>query len=134
MMCPWMPFDSWIPSDDRDIFLRHCVEIYTRLNMSQQVKNWIRDTQGRLSRKNMTSHGKDRKKKVTQRMFYERKKIRRMLHFYSCSFPLFKRYTVLSQTKEPMLHKVNDEQTTLLKERVPHMHAKSSFAGMTSVE
>ena len=39
-----------------------------------------------------------------------------VLHFYSSSFPLLKRYTVLFQTKEPMLHKVNDEQLALLKE------------------
>ena len=107
---------SFLPSADRVTFLRHCVEIYARLNLSPQVKDRIRDIQGQLSRKNMTAQGKDRKKKVTQRMFYERKRMMLVLHFYSCSFPLLKRYTVLFQTKEPMLHKVNDEQTALLKE------------------
>ena len=107
---------AFLTGDDRVTFLRHCVEIYARLNLSQEVKDRVRDIQGQLTRKKMTTQGKNRKRKITLRLFHERKRMMLVLHFYSSSFPLLKRCTLLFQIKEPTLHKVNDEQLALLNE------------------
>jgi len=41
-----------------------------------------------------------------------------ILHLYVSVLPLLKRYTVMFQTKEPMLHRATDEQLRLMKEFV----------------
>lgn len=107
---------SFLPADERLPFMRHCVEIYSRLNVSHEVRDRIRSIQCQLRQKNMTKEGKERKKKTNQRLFHERKRMLLILHFYSSCLPLLKRYTMIFQTKEPMLHKANDEQVKLLTE------------------
>lgn len=99
---------------ERTDYLRHCVEVYHRLHLSEDARTRIREIQAKLKDKKMTKEGKERKQKVIQRLFVERKKTLLILHFYTSTFPLLKKYVQMFQNKEPMLHKLNDMQLQLL--------------------
>jgi hypothetical protein len=58
--------------------------------------------------KNFTEHGKKRKVRLTQRVFYEEKKTLLTLNCYVSVLPMLKEYVVLFQTKAPLVHKLHD--------------------------
>ena len=61
----------------------------------------------------MIEDGKKRKKHICEKIFHFRKKTLMILHFYIAALPLLKKYVCLFQTKEPLIHKIYDEQKQL---------------------
>ncbi|GBN19210.1 RuvB-like 2 [Araneus ventricosus] len=61
----------------------------------------------------MTPEGVSRKERIVQKLFKERMRTQLVLHFYTVVLPLLKKYVCLFQTKEPLIHKLYDEQEQL---------------------
>ena len=64
----------------------------------------------------MTKDGAERKERIIDKLFYERKTTRILLSVYSSVLEVLKEYTLLFQAKEPMVHILHDEQSRLLRE------------------
>ena len=62
-----------------------------------------------LSKKNMTEDGKKRKQRVVERLFFEKKRTRLTMHFYSATLPMLKEFVVLFQAKQPLVHLLHDK-------------------------
>ena len=64
----------------------------------------------------MTKDGKERKERINDKLFYERRKTKMLLSIYAATLQILKEYTLLFQGKDPMIHIIHDEQTRLLRE------------------
>ncbi|KAH3872469.1 hypothetical protein DPMN_035685 [Dreissena polymorpha] len=89
--------------------------ILERRQVSQASKEALERMHSRVSKKKMTSEGKERKQKVLQKLFTDRTVTRMMLGIYMSSLLLLKDYAVLFQKKAPMIHVLNDEQLRLVR-------------------
>ncbi|GBL83148.1 hypothetical protein AVEN_165358-1 [Araneus ventricosus] len=87
--------------------------IYLEKNVSSEGKARIKEFHQYLSEKKMTPEGVSKKECIVQKLFKERMRTRLVLHFYTAVLPLLKKYVCLFQTKEPLIHKLYDEQEQL---------------------
>ena len=60
--------------------------------------------------KNMTAEGKERKKRIVRKLLIGRVKTLLLLNMYICCLEKFKSYVETFQKKEPMVHRLSDEQ------------------------
>lgn len=66
--------------------------------------------------KKLTKDEKDRKLRIVDKLFHERKLAKLIMALYSSVFPLLKSFVILFEMKEPLIHLLHDEQVRLLKE------------------
>ena len=109
-------YHPFLQTMDRTHYLHLCVEIFRRHNLDEEARDAVRDIQKTLRAKKMTPDGKRRKEVVTEALFVERKYTRLILHFYSSVLPLLKKYVLIFQIREPLLHRLRDEQLLLMKD------------------
>ena len=109
-------YHPFLQTMDRTHYLHLCVEIFRRHNLDEEAWDAVRDIQKSLRAKKMTPDGKRRKEVVTVALFVERKYTRLILHFYSSVLPLLKKYmyVLIFQMREPLLHRLRDEQLLLM--------------------
>lgn len=82
---------------DREHHLPLLFGIYKRRNVSAESKAMIREVCDDLRKKIMTPEGKDRKKRITTKLFDEKRKTSLILHFVASVLPLLKDYILLFQ-------------------------------------
>ena len=70
--------------------------------------------------KNMTDEGRARKKRIIQRLFFDREKTLLHMHLYLEVLKPFKIYVETFQKNEPLVHRLCDEQEELLKDFLSH--------------
>ena len=58
----------------------------------------------------MTAQGTERSKKIVDSLIINFDKTNLIMNFYYGILPIFKRYVCLFQSKNPLVHKINDEQ------------------------
>ncbi|CAM1154406.1 Uncharacterised protein at_DN2404 [Pycnogonum litorale] len=64
----------------------------------------------------MTKEGRERKDRLISRLFFQHEKCLLILNVYASVLPLLKKYVLIFQKSEPMIHKLNDYQVQLLTE------------------
>ncbi|XP_062595254.1 uncharacterized protein LOC134256589 [Saccostrea cucullata] len=69
-----------------------------------------------LKKKNLTKDGKDRKRRIVEKLFVDRKSIKLILGLYSSVLPMLKEFVVLFEMKEPLIHQLHERQMDLVKE------------------
>ncbi|GBN25381.1 hypothetical protein AVEN_143893-1, partial [Araneus ventricosus] len=104
---------AFIPHSDKSIYFSILAGIYLEKNVSSEGKARIKEIHQYLSEKKMTPEGISRKERIVQKLFKERVRTQLVLHFYTAVLPLLKKYVCLFQTKEPLIHKLYDEQEQL---------------------
>ncbi|GBN78213.1 hypothetical protein AVEN_45094-1, partial [Araneus ventricosus] len=104
---------AFIPHSDKSIYFSILASIYLEKNVSSEGKARIKEIHQYLSEKKMTPEGISRKERIVQKLFKERMRTQLVLHFYTAVLPLLKKYVCLFQTKEPLIHKLYDEQEQL---------------------
>lgn len=67
-------------------------------------------------KKNLTKDGKDRKLRIVDKLFHERKLAKLIMGLYASVFPLLKSFVILFEMKEPLIHLLHEEQVRLFKE------------------
>lgn len=60
--------------------------------------------------KKLTKDGKDRKLRIVDKLFHERKLAKLIMGLYSSVFPLLKSFVILFKMKEPLIHLLHEEQ------------------------
>lgn len=104
---------GFLNNNDKTIYFSTICSIYQQKNIDSGEKAAIRGIHKKLSMKLMTDDGKKRKERITEKLFHFRRKTLMILHFYIAALPLLKKYVCLFQSKEPLIHKVYDEQKQL---------------------
>lgn len=104
---------SFLNNNDKTVYFSILCSIYKSKNVSSSERANVKDIQRKLSMKKMTDDGEKRKKRIIEKLFYYRKKTILIINFYIAALPLLKRYILLFQTREPMIHKIYDEQKQL---------------------
>lgn len=99
--------------NDRVLYFNICVNIYKQRNVSTEGREKIKEILKYLRNKKLTNDGKKRKERIFSKLYYFRKKLQLIMHFYTSVFPLLKKYVCLFQMKEPMIHKLYEEQKQL---------------------
>jgi len=64
----------------------------------------------------LTKEGKERKARITEKIFTNRPQTLLILHFYTAVLPFLEKYVGFFQSKEPRIHELHTEQETLLKD------------------
>ncbi|KAK3096276.1 hypothetical protein FSP39_025218 [Pinctada imbricata] len=63
-----------------------------------------------LQKKKLTKEGRDRKQRIADKLFEERKPAKLVLGLHASVFPLLKSFVMLFETKEPLIHLLHEEQ------------------------
>ena len=106
-------YSAWIPADLKDAYTVHTDPLMQGL-LKEEVKK-VRHIQACFSAKNVTPAGKNRKLRVVEKVFYHRSKTLLMMSMYQSVLPLFKSFILMFELKEPMMHRLHDEQTDLFR-------------------
>lgn len=109
---------AFLPTDMQTVYLSRVLDVHRKYSLSNHSRSSIRDVRTELQKKNktMTAEGKARKGRIVEKLFYLRKKTLMIMNLYSAVLPLLKKYVMLFQAKEPLMHKLHDQQTELLKD------------------
>ena len=127
--CYTVFYFAFLAQADSILYLNINGEILHRLSVSTSVKDRIRGIQRLLRKKNMTVEGKSRKQKICHKLFHKRKELQIILNFYASVFPQLQKYALLSQKKEPMIHRLHDEIMSLVKEFLSNFLKPELLAG-----
>jgi hypothetical protein len=105
--------------------------IYAKYKISVTSQRRIMEILKKLSRKNMTKEGRERKDRVVEKVIYKERKTLLVMNFYISALAMLKQYVCLFQLKEPMIHKLHDEQELLIKKFLSCFCKPEMMAGMT---
>ena len=105
---------SFLSNEDKISYYAILCTIYQTKNVSASDRAKIKEIQNQLSSKKLTNDGAKRKERICIKLFADRKSTKLIAHFYISVLPLLKKYVLLFQTKEPLIHKIFDEQKQLL--------------------
>lgn len=104
---------SFLCKNDRMLYFATVCSIYKHRNVESSKRVLIKNLQAKLAVKKLTAYGKERKKRITEKLFIYRRKTQLNLHFYVAALPLLKRYVCLFQSSETLIHKLYEEQRQL---------------------
>ena len=82
---------GFLNDKDRLIYLSACINIYKQRNVGTEGKREIKEIWHYLRKKNLTNDGRKRKERIISKLFYCKRKLQLIMHFYASVFPLFKR-------------------------------------------
>lgn len=99
----------------RLIFLHTVVCIYKIHNVSEYGQEHIRKIHSRLAEKNITEAGKERKNRITQKLFVNSLTTKLITNLFVSVLPLLQEYVKLFQSGIPLVHKLHDKQFELIK-------------------
>lgn len=105
---------SFLTKKDGAIYSDCILEVFKKCNIANSTKEAIGKLQKKLGQKKMTKDGQARINRIIQKLFYTAKKTKVLLHIYTAVLPLLKKYVMLFQMNQPMIHLLNDKQTELL--------------------
>ncbi len=80
---------------------------------TQRSKKALTQIHKKFLLKGLTKEGKDRKRRIVERLFYQREKTDVYLTFYQETLPMFKSFVLVFQKSEPMVHTLHDELVEL---------------------
>ena len=104
---------AWLPASDQYLYNDILESIMG--SASQEAQHSIRELHKKLKDKRLTDDGKNRKKRVVEKLFYLRTKTILLMGLYIDLLPLFKSFILMFEQKEPMMHRLHDEQVSLVR-------------------
>ncbi|CAL4066119.1 unnamed protein product [Meganyctiphanes norvegica] len=109
-------FFSCIPDKDKRDYKDLLNKIYVAKHVDEDGKSKIKVIQSEIKKKKLTKSGAKRRDSIVNLLIIQEQKTKLVLGFYSAALPIFKRYVCLFQSKNPLVHKLNDEQLRAFKE------------------
>ena len=104
---------AWLPEEEYSQDLK---KLYAGLlPVSENGKKLVKEIHTECRLKNMTSDGKERKKRIVRKILSNRAKTMLLLNMYISCLKKFKKYIEIFQRNEPMMHQIYDRQQVLLK-------------------
>ena len=107
---------SFLSPADKGLYKIILENIYERNRVSREARAQIKIIQDQLSSKTLTEDGKNRKRKICEKLIFKSTLTKLCLHFYSFGLEFLKKYVCLFQSKEPLIHCLHDKQLEVFKE------------------
>ena len=107
---------GFLKTDDTKVYLDVLSNIYKQRSINTQAKKRISSIHAVLQKKKMTDDGKRRKERIIHKLFYKAQNTKLIMNVYISVLPLLKSYTVLFQSKEPLVHKLHETQKKLVRD------------------
>ena len=105
---------SFLTIPDKEKY-RQVKDILTA-NMSERSKEKLNACMITVQKRSMTGDGKERKKRITNKIFVQSKRSRLTLFLYIAALEQIKEFVVLFQRTEPQIHILHDRQVELVKQ------------------
>ncbi|KAG1714420.1 DNA-directed RNA polymerase III subunit RPC1 [Nymphon striatum] len=121
-----MFYYSFIPKESKPLYHHVVVSIFHSKEASNQSRMRIRVIQEELSRKSLTEDGRKRKNRIVEKLFYKRKQIITILHFYSAVLAMLKQYP------EELEHKTLKQLKEMDIDKADLLSKKSMFIGFST--
>ena len=103
------------------MIVRYQLKIYNEMMPREDGdRKMVKHMHTELRCKNVTDEGRARKKRIIQRLFFDREKTLLHMHLYLEVLKPFKTYVETFQKNEPLVHRLCDEQEELLKDFLSH--------------
>ncbi|KAJ8300689.1 hypothetical protein KUTeg_022208 [Tegillarca granosa] len=103
--------------DECEVLVEHLFSSsLIKREVTAKGKERIKTIQHDLSKKKMTDDGKKRKESVCLKIFKHRRYTKLISNLYISVLPLFKKYVMLFEMKEPAIHTLYEEQKKLMSE------------------
>ncbi|CAL4166836.1 unnamed protein product [Meganyctiphanes norvegica] len=105
-------FFACLPDEDKFDYHDILQGIYVDLKLEDldHVKRKVKVIHKKIKDKKMTSAGDERKRRIVKHLIYESNKTQLIAYFYSASLQPLKQYVCLFQSKDPLIHKLNEKQ------------------------
>lgn len=106
---------SFLSAADKSLYQEVQEEILASKSVSPEARKLLKRVQTTLSQKSMTEDGKKWKQRIIEKLIFQRDYTQSILNLYSSVLALLKQYVCLFELKEPMIHKLHDQQAQLFK-------------------
>ena len=109
-------YHAFLCTEDRSLYQSRLDAIYSRRKVPDEAKKAIQKHHSFLKKKKLTKDGKERKKRIYEKLFDTRRKTRLQMSLYSTSLMTMKKYVKVFQQEEPAIFKVHTEQLNVFME------------------
>ncbi len=110
-------FHTFLKDEDREIVSRHyLIDVFRRRQISIKAQTFISDLQEELKRKTFTKAGRQRLERIESFLFEQRQKLIVTLKLYRSVLSSLRKYTLLFQKEEPMIHLVYEQLENIYRE------------------
>ncbi|RUS84189.1 hypothetical protein EGW08_008029 [Elysia chlorotica] len=97
---------AWLSKEDKVLYKERVTSIVKKVGKNERAS--IFSILKRLKVKNLTAAGRERKKRIIEKLFFKRTEVNLMMNTISNVLPLFKSFILKFEQKEPMIHKLYD--------------------------
>ena len=113
---------SFLPADDKCLYADVLEEVLSRREVSSVGRKTVKKVQTTLAAKVRTfiKEGRNRKQRLLQGIFFDKEKTLLVIHLYNFVLPSLKNYTLVFQSKDPLIHLLHSKQDELLQKFLSH--------------
>ena len=98
---------SWVDKEFKEVYKDDVDELIT--DSTPRAKSRIHAIQKTCKAKSLTEAGQERKKRMVEKVFYQRLVTELHLSLYTHILPLIKSFVLVFEQKEPLVHRYHDE-------------------------
>lgn len=103
------------------------IKVYKDFNVNRAGRDCIRKVHNQLASKHLTTAGKERKSRITKKLFVKNVTTKLIVNLYISVIQLLKENVKLFQSNVPLIHKLHDKQIELLRDFFSLLHETGSF-------
>ncbi|KAF3857796.1 hypothetical protein F7725_010997 [Dissostichus mawsoni] len=104
---------GFLSTADKELYREPLELMYTKYHVNQAGRARIKVVQEELNRKGMTPQGRERKKRVCQKLWHEETTTVLRLSIYMGLLAILKEYVMVFQGSQTLVHKLHDRQLEL---------------------
>ncbi|KAL6473257.1 hypothetical protein MHYP_G00194450 [Metynnis hypsauchen] len=98
---------------DKELYKEPLESIFTKHNVNQTARARVEVVQDKLAKKGMTPQGRERKKRICQKLWHEETTTVLQLSLYKGVLAILKDYVMIFQGSQTLVHKLHDRQLEL---------------------
>ena len=106
-------YSAWLQKDDVGLYKDVVDEITDGLSIN--AKKVIRKMVEKRKLKSLTKAGRERKERIVESLFHFRQETLLHVNLYLEILPIFKSFILIFEQREPLVHRIYDEQVDLVK-------------------
>ncbi|KAL6473267.1 hypothetical protein MHYP_G00194550 [Metynnis hypsauchen] len=104
---------GFLSTADKGLYKEPLESIFTKHNVNQTARARVEVVQDKLAKKGMTPQGRERKKRICQKLWHEETTTVLQLSLYKGVLAILKDYVMIFQGSQTLVHKLHDRQLEL---------------------
>ncbi|KAL6473244.1 hypothetical protein MHYP_G00194320 [Metynnis hypsauchen] len=104
---------GFLSTADKEVYKEPLESIFTKHNVNQTARARVEVVQDKLAKKGMTPQGRERKKRICQKLWHEETTTVLQLSLYKGVLAILKDYVMIFQGSQTLVHKLHDRQLEL---------------------